>query len=263
MPITCPVQISRLSQKEMADLDYEVMSRVFATQKELGCLCDESVYQARLAQVLNKAGIQAQRELAVTLRFRDYHKQLYLDLVVNRSAIYELKTVAVLTPAHRAQLLNYLFLTEATRGKLLNFRPPSIESEYVNATLDASERRRFECDMTLWSGPESFREMVSDLVNDWGTGLESSLYHQAIVHCLGGEEVVTRQIPMRMDDGPLGNQRFHLLRDDAAFQLTTFQEPLGTNQALQFKKLVSPSRLRELHWVNIARHRLSFISVKL
>jgi GxxExxY protein len=245
----------------MGELDYEVMRHAFAAYKELGCLCDESVYQHRLAQLLSGAGIEAEREIAVTLRFRDYVKQLYLDLVVNRQTIYELKTVSLLTAAHRAQLLNYLFLANATRGKLVNFRPASVESEFVNALLDCEVRRQFDADASQWSGPEEFRRMVIELVTDWGTGLDHNLYHQAIVGCLGGEETVTRQIPMQADGLPLGNQRFHLLRDDAAFQITTFQENLGASYRKHIERLVQPSPLREFHWVNIARHQLSFVSI--
>ena len=78
--------------------------------------------------MVGEAGFDVQSELLVTLSFRDFIKPLHLDLVVNRSAIYELKTVSDLTPAHFTQLLNYLFVTNAARGKLINFRPASVES---------------------------------------------------------------------------------------------------------------------------------------
>lgn len=263
MPVTCPIPIARISQSEMAELDYEVMRLVFAAHKELGCLCDESVYQARLAQLLTRAGVQAECEVRLTLQFRNFVKPLYLDLVVSRRAIYELKTASTLTPGHKAQLLSYLFLSNAERGKLLNFRPASVEAEFANAVMDAAERRRFGTDTRDWSGPDDFREMVCELVSDWGTGLEQSLYQQAVVHCLGGEEAVTRLLPMHLEETPLGNQRFHLLRGDAAFQISTFQESLGSNHLQQLRKLVAPSPLRELHWVNVARHQLSFITIKL
>lgn len=263
MPIICPITIARISEKEMAALDYEVMQHVFAVHGELGCLCDESVYQSRLAQILVRAGFQVELEVGVMLHFRDFVKPLYLDLVVNRMAIYELKTVSVLTAAHRAQLLTYLFVTNATRGKLVNFRPTSIKSEFVNATMDLAERRRFDINTRRWSGPQGFHQLVGELVADWGTGLETSLYHQAIVHCLGGEELVTRQIPMSLGGLPLGNQRFHLLSEKVPFQITTFQETLGSRHEEQLRKLMAPSPFKKLHWVNIARHQVTFTTILL
>jgi GxxExxY protein len=263
MPIHCPIQFPSLTQPEMAALDYEVMRHAFATHQELGCLCDESVYQAHLAHLLTAAGMQAEREVPVTLSFRDFTKPLYLDLVVNRLAIYELKTVAALTPAHFAQLLNYLFLTNAARGKLINFRPASVESQFVNSVVSGEERRRFEVTAGEWHGADGFRQMIEELVADWGTGLEGSLYLQALVHCLGGEELVRRQLPMRIDGADLGNQRFYLVGEDAAFHVTTFQDELSDRQALQLRKLVAPSPLQALHWVNVARHKLTLKTISL
>jgi hypothetical protein len=137
-------------------------------------------------------------------------------------------------------------VTNATRGKLVNFRPTSIKSEFVNATMDLAERRRFDINTRRWSGPQGFHQLVGELVADWGTGLETSLYHQAIVHCLGGEELVTRQIPMSLDGLPLGNQRFH-----------------GSRHEEQLRKLMAPSPFKKLHWVNIARHQVTFTTILL
>jgi len=247
----------------MAALDYEVMRHAFAAHNECGRLCDESVYHARLWYLLASAGIQAEREVPVTLRFRDFVKPLYLDLVVNQQAIYELKVASSLTPAHLTQLLNYLFLTGAERGKLVNFRPSSVESKFVNAAMNGEERRVFDVEMRDWSGPDDFRQMIAELVLDFGTGLDRVLYHEAVVHCLGGEDVVTFQLPMQLEGVPLGNQRFHLLHKSEAFLITTFQESLGVGQVVHLKKLLAPSPLRALHWVNIGRHQVSFITIKI
>jgi GxxExxY protein len=261
MPVHCPIAFPRLTGEEMRPLDFEVMRYAFAAHKALGCLCDESVYQAHLTHQLAAVGLKAECEVPVTLTFRDFVKTLYLDLVVNRSAIYELKTVASLTDAHITQLLNYLFLTNCARGKLVNFRPSSVESQFVNSALDEAERRRFPVDATRWSGTSEFRELIEELVADWGTGLDQSLYTQAVVHCLGGEEVVTRQVPMQLDGVPLGEQRFHLVNDETAARITTFQEELGAQQQ-QLVKLMAASPLKTLYWVNIARHKVHLQTVE-
>jgi hypothetical protein len=103
--------------------------------------------------------------------------------------------------------------------------------------------------------------MIEELVADWGTGLEATLYLQALVHCLGGEESVRRQIPMQIEGTDIGNQRFYLLDDEAAFHVTTFQDAPGERQALQLRKLMAPSPLKALHWVNIARHKLTLRTI--
>lgn len=257
----CTKTFPRLTEAEMRDLDYEVMRHAFATHKALGCLCDESVYQAHLGHALATAGVKTEREVPVTLSFRSFVKPLYLDLVVAGSVIYELKAVASLTEAHAIQLLNYLFLTNSARGKLINFRPRSVESQFVNSALDDEERRRFRTDASGWRGTKGFRELVTELVNDWGTGLDQSFYTQAVIHCLGGEEAVTRQVPMQLEGVALGHQRFHLVNASTAFRITTFQDALGARHQQQLLKLMIPSPLKTLYWVNIARHEVSLQSI--
>ena len=261
MPITCPIQFPRLSQSEMAKLDYEVMSHAFAAHQQLGCLCDESVYHHSMEERLREAGFSVESELPVTLTFRNFITRLSLDLVVNCRAIYDFKTVSALTPANFTQLLNYLFVTNAARGKLINFRPASVESQFVNSALDDTQRRRFDTDTQDWRGPDEFRKMVEELLADWGTGLDQSLYTQALVHCLGGEESVTRQLPMQLGGVPLGNQRFHLVNDETAFHITTLQDDLGAHHPLQLRKLMVPSPLKALLWINIARHQLTLSTI--
>jgi GxxExxY protein len=263
MPIHCPISFPQLTTAEMQSLDFEVMRHAFATHNALGNQCDEAVYKAHLAHRLAAAGFQAEREVSLTLSFRTFCKQLALDLVVNRRAIYEFKAVARLSEAHVMQLLNYLFLANAARGKLVNFRPGSVEARFVNAVLDQLDRRRFRVDDSNWHGEASFRELILELVRDWGTGLDQSLYTQALIHCLGGEEVVTRQVPMQLEGQSLGNQRFHLVAADTAFRLTSYQDRVGTLHQDQLRKLLAPSPLKALYWVNIARHEVSLQTINL
>ena len=103
--------------------------------------------------------------------------------------------------------------------------------------------------------------MVEELLVDWGTGLDQSLYTQALVHCLGGEEFVARQLPMQPGGMPLGHQRFHLINNDTAFRITTFQDKLGVHHPLQLRKLMAPSPLKALLWINIARHQLTLSTI--
>jgi GxxExxY protein len=261
MPIHCPIVFPRLSKAEFGKLDYAVMPHSFAAQKDLGCLCDEAVYQAHFAHLLREAGFQVDCEVPVTLTFRSFLKTLYLDMVINQVGIYELKAVAQLTAAHFAQLLNYLLLVNAERGKLINFRPTSVDPQFVNAALDDHERRDFTVQDENYSGPQDVRQLVVELLTDWGTSLDQSLYTQAIVACLGGDAFVVQQVPMQLDGVPIGNQRFHLASPDEAFRVTTFQEELTLGHQHQLRKLMAPSPLKAIHWINIAHHEVSLTTL--
>lgn len=261
MPTMCRITFPRLTEDEMRAVDYRVMAHAFATHNELGRLCDESVYESTFATRLSDARFGVSVQEPITLTFRDFSTTLFFDLVVDERVPYELKAVAQLLTEHEDQLLGYLLATNARRGKLVNFRSESVESRFVNAPLDADERRRFHIDTTRWSGESSFPLMVTELVRDWGTSLGHSLYTQALVACLGGKDQVIRQLPMELEARPLGNQRFLLASEDAAFRITTFPTGAPQDYGKQLRKLLRPSPLKRFYWANVGRHRLDFVTI--
>ncbi len=140
MPVGCSVSICKLSTDELRELDYRVMRHAFDSQNELGRLADERIYQADLAARLRSVGMKVTREVEIQLTHRGYSKSLFLDLIVAEQAVYELKVVKAITDAHIGQLLTYLHLLDLSRGKLINFRSAKVESQFVNAPLDSSQR---------------------------------------------------------------------------------------------------------------------------
>src|SRR5437016_4910208 len=140
MPIRLPFPIVSLEQEEFGAIAYDVMEAAFQIHHELGRFFDESVYQAALAAKFEVASVEA----PIAVSHEDFVKPYALDLVINQKAIFELKTVETLHPQHRAQLLNYLMLTECKHGKLINMRSERIEHEFVNCLLTRSQRTDFE-----------------------------------------------------------------------------------------------------------------------
>ena len=258
MPLHSPVAFPRLSPDEFKELDYQVMAHAFTAHRDLGRLCDETIYQSDLANRLSAAGLgPIRRELPLTASFRGFAFTYFADLVVADRAIYELKAESALTPAHEGQLLNYLLLTNAARGKLINFRAPSVESRFANAPLDATERHRFTIHR---DHPDPFYTLVADLVSDWGTGLETTLYVRALTHHLGGESEVIRLLPMTRGAAQLGNQRFHLAAPDTAFVVSSLLSA-EANHRHHLVRLLQASPLDRLLWANIAFHDLTFTTI--
>lgn len=258
MPIQSPISLPRLTVDEFKELDYQVMAHAFAAHRDLGRLCDETVYQADLAERLTAAGLgPIRREMPLTASFRGFVFSYFADLVVADLVLYELKAEAAIASVHEAQLLNYLLLADAARGKLVNFRPPSVESRFVNAPLDIAERHRFtiRCDR-----PHPFFSLIIDLVTDWGTGLETALYVRALTHHLGGESEAIRNLPMTRDAVQLGNQRFHLAAPDTAFVVTSLPV-MDHNHRSHLHRMLQASPLSRLLWANIALHDLTFTTI--
>ena len=261
MPTHCPLHIERLSTEQFRSLDYAVMGHMFASQNEIGRLADEKVYRSDVAQRLDAIGIQSSEETPLELTHKTFAKTLFVDLVVSRKAVYELKTVSALNSSHVAQLLTYLYLLDLPRGKLVNFRSPTVEAQFVNAPIPRKERCGFSVSDPGFRGGSDLLQLVVELVRDWGTSLSVSLYHQAVVHLLGGQESVECMLPLTRDGRRLANQRFHLVDNRTAFELTAFAKP-DNYYADQIQQLLNLSPLRCLHWINIGPHCIAFQTIK-
>lgn len=236
------------------------MKLVFECQRGIGRLADERIYQADMLERLRLAGLEAQCEVPVEVSFGSFVKTYFLDLVVAGKGIYELKSVARLTNEHSAQLMNYLLLVDGSRGKLVNFRSTSVSSRFVNAPFELAERRQFEVDRAAWQGCSRTADWIVHMLRDWGTALELPLYHQAIVHHLGGEALVMQNLPLFRDQRNLGCQRFHLLAPDEAFRLTAFNSDMPPYRS-EVRRLLSLSQLKCIHWINIGLHQVTFETI--
>ena len=261
MPIHCPLKIERLSTEEFGSLDYSVMGHMFASQNEIGRLADERIYQADISQRLDSSGTASEIETPIELVHKTFIKELSLDLVVSQKGVYELKTVSALNSNHVAQLLTYLYLLDLPRGKLVNFRSPSVESKFVNAPIPREERCGFSVSDDGFRGDRNLLQLAVDLVRDWGTSLSVSLYHQAMVHLLGGEDAVEQMLPLARDGKALANQRFHLVNEDIAFELTAFAK-LDNDYRGQLQRLLDLSPLAAIEWINVGPHCITFQTVE-
>lgn len=265
MPITCPITPRKTTPEEFKHVDYRIMRHAFDSQNELGRLCDEVIYRNDLAARLVSAGFESVRtEVPITLTHGDFRKVYRMDLVVNDAVVYELKAEKALVAEHDAQLLNYLFLFGAARGKLVNFRPAQVEARFVNNRLSAVARQRVEIEAERWNEADDsstqLRCVMVELLEDWGGFLDFTVYLEALTHFFGGKLKVLRLVPLSRNGAPLGNQRMHLLNADTAFRVTALAE--GTDgYEPHLRAVLNHSPLRAIQWINLARHRVQFVTL--
>ena len=83
----------------------------------------ESVYEAVLANELERRGLRVQRQVAVPIVWegQKFEEDFRADLIVGDKVIVELKSVEKIAPVHAKQLLTYLRLTDKRLGLLVNF----------------------------------------------------------------------------------------------------------------------------------------------
>ncbi len=100
-----------------------VVDAAIAVHRELGPGLLESVYEIVLAYELTSRGLKVERQVPVSIT---YHKikldqGFRADLIVQGKVLIELKSVEILSAAHRKQVQTYLRLTGLKLGYLLNF----------------------------------------------------------------------------------------------------------------------------------------------
>lgn len=118
-------------------LKHEGMTKViieafYTVYNQLGYGFLERVYENAMVLELQTLGIKVKQQMPIKVRYRGKIIGEYIaDLVVEDKVIVELKAASKISPAHEAQLLNYLKATPYEVGLLLNFGPKAITKRKV------------------------------------------------------------------------------------------------------------------------------------
>jgi len=104
------------------DVTGKIIGCAYKVHNEMGFGFLESVYEKCMLIELKKAGLKAESQHAIEVRYAgETVGDFVADLVVNDCVIVELKSVKQIVKAHEAQLVNYLTATGMELGLVLNF----------------------------------------------------------------------------------------------------------------------------------------------
>lgn len=110
------------------ELTGKIIEASFEVVNELGAGFLESVYHQAMLVVLADKGLRVRSQAPISVMFRGQSiGEFYADILVEDKVIVELKAVSALTPAHQAQVINYLKATRIEVGLLINFGRPRLE----------------------------------------------------------------------------------------------------------------------------------------
>jgi hypothetical protein len=139
MPIEIGGEVRGLSEAEFLRVAYAVTGAAFALHKEYGAMFSVRLYKLELPAECQKLGFDS--------------------------------VAAELVEAHRAQTLNYLFLTGLTRAKLFNLGAASVQHEFVSTKLSppAGFRQRVQI-YRSGHGPEYRRRTPAPIPVPYGAG---------------------------------------------------------------------------------------------
>lgn len=260
MPIIPSIKTTRISQDEFKALSYEVMRHVFAIHNEFGRLFDEGIYKKELAVRMDGVILEA----SVALVHRTFVKQLFADVIVSQSGLFEFKATETLHPKHRSQTIQYLLLFDLSHAKLVNMRTEHVQHEFVNCHQRLQELRQFTIDIDHFdlsvAGAVEFHDHLVGLLCDWGTGLSLSLYEEAMLHFLAGVEPEDSSVSVIGSRGALGRQPMRLAAPSVAFKLSALTD---REEAFQVhgQRLVEHTSLDAIHWANIRNGRVTFRTI--
>ena len=263
MPITPQYQLKRIPENAFKNLDYQVMGLVFTIHNELGRFFDEKIYASLLCQSLCEEGLQASREFQLQIEHKNFKKVYYMDLLIESSIPYELKTVHSLSHAHDAQLLNYLFIADLAHGKLVNFRETSINGRYLSTSLSRKDRRKYQLHLVNWQEELNSPEIVpilTELLEDWGTHLSVELYKEALCHILGIQTHCHRMLELKHNGMKLGTTEPPMLNSETIFHLTAIRQQYKEQES-HIRRLLHMSNARKVQWINFDHSHITLTTI--
>ena len=118
-----------MTRQEYKDI-YDTVGVAMEVYNTLGRGLDEHVYQEAFAIEANMRGMDLEREKKLSLTYKgvELQKVFFADFYY-KGIIIEFKSVEELASEHRAQLLNYMRISNKHRGILFNFGETNLHTE--------------------------------------------------------------------------------------------------------------------------------------
>ena len=113
-----------------SDLTQEIIGSAFEVLNTLGIGLLEKPYENALAIELASRGIHIDQQKVFLVHYKTHEVGTYIpDLIANSKVIIDTKVIEKITNVERAQMLNYLKITQLQVGLILNFKRPKLEFE--------------------------------------------------------------------------------------------------------------------------------------
>ena len=106
------------------ELSYKIIGAAIEVHRTLGGPgLLESIYEAALCHELTLQGLQIQRQLPVQVIYKGImiKDPLYVDILVDKKVVIEVKATEKNHPIYETQVLTYLRLSGVKLGLLINF----------------------------------------------------------------------------------------------------------------------------------------------
>ncbi len=114
-----------------------IIGCAYKVSNDLGAGFLEKIYENALVIELKKQGLHAEAQKPLVVHYdNQVVGEYFVDILVEKSIVLELKAVKSIDNIHQAQLLNYLKATGLKTGLLLNFGTPRLGIKRMIFTTD-------------------------------------------------------------------------------------------------------------------------------
>jgi iron complex transport system substrate-binding protein len=113
---------------EINEITGKIVEAAYTLHTRIGPGLLESAYEVMLAQMLERRGLQVERQKPISFEFEgiQINEAFRVDLLVDRRVVVELKSAERLARVHGKQVLTYLRLLDLPVGLLINFGAASL-----------------------------------------------------------------------------------------------------------------------------------------
>ncbi len=127
---------------EYKELTNKIIGAAYTVYNQMGFGFLESVYEKCLLIELHKAGVRAEHQAEILVKYDDkVVGEFRADLLVENDIIVELKSIRSLMQAHEVQLVNFLKATGKNVGLLINFGETGVQVKRKVRDLSSISQR--------------------------------------------------------------------------------------------------------------------------
>ena len=115
------------------ELTFKVRGAIFEVYKILGPGLLESTYEAALGYEFDTLGLEYKTQVPINVLYKgkDLGLGYRMDMLIEDMLVLELKSVEILTDAHKKQLNTYLKLANKPLGLLINFNTINLNNNII------------------------------------------------------------------------------------------------------------------------------------
>ena len=115
------------------ELTFKVRGAIFEVYKILGPGLLESTYEAALGYEFDTLGLEYKTQVPINVLYKgiDLGLGYRMDMLIEDMLVLELKSVEILTDAHKKQLHTYLKLANKPLGLLINFNTINLNDNII------------------------------------------------------------------------------------------------------------------------------------